>query len=196
MMRILTTVGLVRHGITEWNELGRFQGTSDIDLNEAGRKQAEAIAERIAKGENWDVIISSHLSRAKETAQIIAAKLEDPILLEDKRIMELNCGEMEGTTEEERIEKWGENWSDIDLGMEPFENVARRGMDFLKELNETYKGKRVLVVSHGALIGLTLQNLLPDKFNKTYIDNTSLTILRNRLDNWNCELFNCTKHLQ
>lgn len=119
-----------------------------------------------------------------------------PISHIDERIREINCGEIEGTTEEERVKRWGDNWRNLELGMEKFEDVSKRGRDFLEDIVCTYKGKRVLVVSHGALIGLTLQRLLPQKFQKTFIDNTSITILNNTDGKWDCILYNCTKHLK
>ncbi|MCM3743816.1 histidine phosphatase family protein [Sporosarcina luteola] len=191
----MTTIGLIRHGITEWNDLGKAQGTSNIPLNKLGRKQANNVGDRLLDEGNWDVIISSDLSRAIETAQIIGSKLNLSISHYDKRIREIDCGEIEGTTEETRQERWGSNWREIDLGMENFEEVGKRGMGFLEEMVYTYNGKRILLVSHGALIGLTLQQLLPTMFPSTYIDNCSLTILQNTDGKWDCILYNCTKHL-
>ena len=191
----MTTIGLVRHGITDWNVLGRAQGISDIPLNDLGKLQAVALANRLVLEGEWDIIVTSDLSRAKETGQIIAAKLNLSSNIFDKRIREINCGELEGTTEEERLKRWGSNWRELDLGMEKSEDVSKRGHEFLAELATTYSDKRVLVVSHGALIGLTLQRLLPAQFQKTKLDNTSLTILNSKQGVWNCSLFNCTKHL-
>ncbi|WP_273835163.1 histidine phosphatase family protein [Guptibacillus sedimenti] len=191
----MTTIGLIRHGITEWNDHGKAQGTSDIPLNELGRKQATNIGARLREEGKWDVIISSDLTRAIETAQIIGSKINLSISHYDKRIREIDCGEIEGTTEEDRLEKWGSNWRNLDLGMESFEEVGKRGIEFVKDMVHTYKGKRILIVSHGALIGLTLQQLLPSRFQKTYIDNTAITILENINGDWDCSLYNCTKHL-
>lgn len=192
----MTTIGLIRHGITEWNSLGKAQGVSDIPLNEIGRKQASDIGDRLSQEEKWDMIITSDLSRAIETAKIIGSKIDLPISHIDERVREINCGEIEGTTEEERVKLWGAKWRNLELGMEKFEDVSNRGRDFLEDTVCTYKGKRILVVSHGALIGLTLQRLLPEKFQKTYIDNTSITILNNTEEKWDCILYNCTKHLK
>lgn len=191
----MTTIGLIRHGITEWNELGKAQGVSDIPLNQIGKQQAFALANRLSLEQEWDVIITSDLSRAIETAQIVSTTLQLPISIHDERIREIDCGDIEGTTEVERIHKWGSNWREIDLGMEKYELVSSRGLAFLEEIVTTYKDKRVLVVSHGALIGLTLQRLLPEQFPKTSIGNTSLTILKNMENTWSCPLYNCTKHL-
>lgn len=190
----MTTIGLIRHGVTEWNYLGKAQGVSDIPLNDMGREQALRVGQRLSKEKDWDLIISSDLIRAIETANIIGSLLKVPLIF-DKRIREIDCGQIEGTTEQERIIKWGKNWRELNLGMERFEDVSKRGVEFLKEITSTYNGKRVLLVSHGAFIGLTLQKLLPQVFEKTYIDNTSITILNNISDEWNCSLYNCTKHL-
>ncbi|MDN7242425.1 histidine phosphatase family protein [Planococcus sp. N028] len=190
----MTTIGLVRHGITEWNLLGIAQGSSDIALNETGRQQAVALAERLAL-ESWDMIVSSDLARAKETAQIISDRLNLPISFLDPRLREMNGGKIEGTTEEERLEKWGQNWRALDLGMESSEEVAARASKFLEEILQSHKGKRVLIVSHGGLIGITLKSLLPERFTKTHMGNTSITILENLENRWDCTLYNCTKHL-
>lgn len=192
----MTTIGLVRHGITEWNVLGIAQGSSDIPLNKTGRGQAIALSERLAAEEEWDLIIASDLDRASETAEIIGAKLGLPISRLDARLREMNGGEIEGTTEEERVAKWGEDWRSLDLGMETREAVAERATAALQDIVNDYPGKRVLVVSHGGLIGLTLRSLLPEQFKKTLLDNTSITILENLEDAWQCPLYNCTRHLE
>ncbi|MFJ5768771.1 histidine phosphatase family protein [Psychrobacillus sp. NPDC093180] len=192
----MTRFGLIRHGLTEWNELGKAQGISDIPLNITGLKQAQALADRLSLGEEWDIIASSNLSRAKETAHIISEKLNLPIAIFDKRIREINCGLIEGTTEEERLQVWGNNWRKLDLGMEKFVDVSKRGCEFLEEAVMTYKNKRILVVSHGALIGLTLRHLLPERFPNTNMENASLTILENIENSWDCTLYNCTSHLE
>ena len=191
----MTTIGLIRHGITDWNSLGKAQGVCDIPLNKIGKKQASVIGERLAREEKWDLIITSDLSRAVETGRIIGNKVDLNISHVDEKIREINCGKIEGTTEEERIQIWGDNWRELDLGMEELEEVSKRGIDFIEEMNRLYRGKRVLVVSHGALIGLTLKRLLPERFPITYIDNASLTILIYSEEKWDCILYNCTKHL-
>jgi len=106
---MVTTVGLIRHGVTEWNKLGKAQGVSDIPLNGEGIKQAAALANRLAS-EKWDIIFSSDLMRARQTAEIIRESLEVDSVFIDERIKELNCGLIEGTTEEERIVRWGIHW--------------------------------------------------------------------------------------
>lgn len=191
----MTTIGFIRHGVTEWNQLGKAQGMSNISLNEEGKAQALALGERLKKEEKWDIIASSDLSRANETATIIGQKLELPVSVLDERLREMNGGKIEGTTEQERIQKWGENWRSLDLGMETSEQATERMIACLHELIELHKGKRILVVSHGAVIGMTLRALMPDKFQKTILDNTSITILKFDENTWDCLLYNCTKHI-
>ncbi|MDN7227097.1 histidine phosphatase family protein [Planococcus sp. N064] len=191
----MTTIGFVRHGITDWNIQRIAQGSSDIPLNETGREQARAIAGRLAQEEPWDVIISSDLIRARETAETIAAELEMPIDEIDPRIRELSGGLIEGTTEADRIERWGLDWREQDLQREPLSAGIKRSTEAIQEAMEKYPGQRILMVSHGGLIGLALKNLLPDRFEKIVLNNTSITILENVESKWQCTLYNCTKHL-
>lgn len=191
----MTTIGFVRHGITDWNIQRIAQGSSDIPLNETGREQARAIAGRLAQEEPWDVIISSDLIRARETAETISAKLGMPIDEIDPRIRELSGGLIEGTTEAERVERWGTDWREQDLGREALSAGIKRSAEAIQDATKKYPGKRILMVSHGGLIGLALKNLLPDRFDKIILDNTSITILENVESKWECTLYNCTKHL-
>ena len=78
-MRTITTICLVRHGQTDWNALGKLQGQTDIPLNELGKIQARQCGEFLSE-EDWDVIISSPLKRARETAEIISNYIEVPVL--------------------------------------------------------------------------------------------------------------------
>lgn len=191
----MTTIGLIRHGITNWNMLEKAQGDSDIPLNDTGKRQAKLLGHRLSKEKNWEMIITSDLTRAVETGKIIGRKLNLTASYIDKRIREIDCGEIEGTTEEERIEQWGRNWRQLELGIEKFADVSKRGLEFLEDVIQVHNGKRILVVSHGALIGLTLQKLLPQKFKTTNINNTAVTILTNTNGVWDCLLYNCTNHL-
>src|SRR5690625_3786475 len=139
---MVTTIGLIRHGVTEWNLLGKAQGSADISLNDVGRSQAERIGNRLSRGKIWDLIVTSDLPRAVETAKIIGSKINLSVSQSEKRIREIDCGQIEGTTEKERENRWGRNWRKLDLGMEKNESVAERGIEFLEELVLTYSGKR------------------------------------------------------
>jgi 2,3-bisphosphoglycerate-dependent phosphoglycerate mutase len=190
---IMTMIGIIRHGSTPWNKEGRAQGNSDIPLDADGCYQAEKLADRLQE-EEWDVIYSSHLLRAKQTAEIIANKLGLPVNLDD-RLREASGGQIEGTTEEERITKWGSNWRDLDLGIESNTSVITRGMSIINELTEKHPNKNILIVSHGSFIRQLLEKLAPAVTEVKRLENTSLTKLRMADSGWERELYNCTKHL-
>jgi alpha-ribazole phosphatase len=92
---------LIRHGTTTWNALRRFQGQTDVPLSEEGRAQAAAIAAAL-RSERFDRIYSSDLSRALETARIIAAS-QDAEVVADRRLREFDFGRWEGLTWEQIV---------------------------------------------------------------------------------------------
>lgn len=191
----MTTIGFVRHGVTAWNKEGRAQGNTDVPLDEEGIQMAERAAERL-QGEEWDVIYASPLLRAKRTAEIIAKKHPGVDFLQDKRLGEIGGGLIEGTTEDERVTKWGLDWKNQDLGFEPEDVIISRGMSFVEEIKQKYPGKRVLVVSHGGFIGRLLSALVPTAEFSTSIGNTSVSIVELQDQENVCHLFNCMKHLE
>ena len=184
---------LIRHGSTAWNKEKRAQGSADIPLDEQGLSDAEKLAERLKK-EEWDALYASPLKRARQTADAIS-KLTDLEIVEDDRIREVSGGQIEGTTEEERIEKWGNDWRQLELGIEKPEVVLNRAHPFLEELVSRHNGQKVIVVSHGGWIAILVNKLL-NGIESTYLDNTSVTELEFSDDgNWICVRFNCTRHV-
>ncbi len=190
----MSLIGLIRHGSTIWNKEGRAQGLSNIPLDEDGLNQAKALADRLSK-EDWDVIYSSDLLRARQTAEIIAERRGMKNLILDERLREMKGGKIEGTTEEERVKLWGTNWRDLDLDIESAESVIQRGADFVEEISNKQKGLKVLIISHGALIGFTLKKLIPHVNTEVHLKNTSITRLKKMENQWECEIYNCTIHL-
>lgn len=154
-MKILVT----RHGQTDWNVLEKIQGQTDIELNDIGRQQAEETGRSI-RNENIDLIITSPLKRAKETAQIINRNFNVTII-EDNRLMERNFGKSEGLTKSD-IRKlkeinpdindvWNYN-KNIDFNeMETMENFCNRIYGFLDDMIKNYKDKNILLVTHGGV---------------------------------------------
>ncbi len=192
----MTVIGLVRHGVTDWNTERRTQGQSDIPLNEIGLQQARMLAERFRREEpNWDLIVTSDLSRARVTAETIGRALG--IRVEsDTRLRERNSGLTEGLTFAEKVVKWGEGWQSLQLGIEDEETLGRRGSEVLRMLANTYPGSRLLVVSHGGLLRSALRVLVPDRLESSFkLSNTSYTRLAFENQAWQCDLLNCTKHL-
>lgn len=189
----MTTIALIRHGSTSWNKEGRAQGSSDISLDQDGIAQAQLLANRL-RTEEWNHIYSSSLTRAKQTAMILGDAIGVEVRHDD-RLKERSGGLIEGTTEQDRLQKWGENWRDLDLGLEPIEDVQQRAIQVLEEIHMNHPGDKVLVVSHGALVQFTFSHLFPD-YPYQHLDNTSLTILKKIDNQWTCQLHNCTEHLK
>lgn len=189
----MTRIGLIRHGMTNWNTERRAQGQTDIPLNETGRMQAQALANRLMN-EEWDCIFSSDLSRAQETAEIVAGSIGLRVQT-DSRLREMYKGETEGTTLEERLSRWGDGWERLALGIEEDISIINRGTSFISEIADILRGKRILIVSHGALIELTLKTLIPQIKTEGQLHNTSITIINYSDSKWDCERFNCAKHL-
>ncbi|WP_068775965.1 histidine phosphatase family protein [Paenibacillus sp. FJAT-26967] len=190
----MITIGFVRHGSTQWNKEGRVQGSSDIPLDKDGLDEASLLAERISH-EQWDRVFSSSLLRALQTANKLALHTRETKVHLDLRLREAGGGLIEGTTEAERVAKWGVNWREQDLGIENAESMISRGTSFLDEMSAQYAGQHILIVSHGSFIRTMLRKLVPDTGRDTVLDNTSLSVLRYDLCTWSCELYNCTRHL-
>ncbi|WP_053376383.1 histidine phosphatase family protein [Paenibacillus sp. FJAT-27812] len=188
-------IGLVRHGKTDWNAEGKIQGQTDIPLNNEGIAQAKALAERLS-GEKriWDAVVSSDLLRAYATAQIIAEKLELPLLDSDPRLRERYFGEIEGTKEQERHARWGKEWRNVAEGVEPDADVRARGISALKQWQLEYPDRNLLVVSHGSFLAQLLAELCSE-LEDQHLSNLSYSILEHRDQRWHPQLYNCTIHL-
>ncbi|MEN1969077.1 histidine phosphatase family protein [Lentibacillus sp. N15] len=187
-------IGFVRHGVTDWNQEGKAQGSADVPLNNEGRSQAATLAERL-QTEDWDVMYASDLARAKETAETIANKMNDITIHFDPRLREVSGGLIEGTTEAERVAKWGVDWRELDLERESNNSIMTRGRSILSEILHKHNGKNILIVSHGSFIKHLLRELLPDDDVEASLGNCSLTILQKNKDGWKLELHNCTQHI-
>ncbi|WP_153722787.1 histidine phosphatase family protein [Sporosarcina cascadiensis] len=188
----MTTIGFIRHGQTAWNKEGRVQGSSNVPLNEEGIESAEKLANRLAD-QQWDMIFTSPMNRAKHTAELIASRMPDVSVEEDSRVRERSSGLIEGTTEQERVQKWGPGWRGLDMQFESADSVVARGLAFVEEQIRINPGKRILVVSHGSFIKRMIAVLLEDEQYAVTIENTSLTVIE--VENKTCTLLNCTAHL-
>jgi 2,3-bisphosphoglycerate-dependent phosphoglycerate mutase len=136
----VATLLLVRHAETDWNADGRLQGQTDRPLTEFGRRQAQKLAEELA-GERFEAIYSSDLSRARETAEIVAARLGLPVLF-DPDLREKDWGTWEGLTavQRDRVEFAGEST----------EAHQERMLGALRRISDRHPGDgRVLVITHG-----------------------------------------------
>jgi broad specificity phosphatase PhoE len=176
-----TVLMTVRHGLTELNRDRRVGGHTDAPLIEEGRAQAAEARERFA-GTAYDVVISSPLSRARETATIVTG-LPAAALLIDEECVERSFGQMEGLHPHEVTERFpdvryleaaGVRYSLNPPDGEPFEALHERARSFWKRTLEQHRGRRILLFAHqnflqqlhGVLLGLDhLESLQHDILN-------------------------------
>lgn len=186
-------IGFIRHGQTDWNANGIIQGQTDIPLNMEGLRQAKAVAERLAEDKRiWDCVISSDLLRARVTAEEIASALDIPLMTPVSSLRERHFGQAEGTTESERVARWGADWRQLDVGIETSEQIVERGRRFLEGWD--WDDGNVLIVSHGSFIAEMLLSLCPNLKDER-LGNVSYSILERQGESWQPLLYNCTKHL-
>lgn len=170
---------VVRHGQTNWNKIGIYQGDTDISLNEEGKVQALLIKEKL-KGKKIDLCISSPLKRAIETASII---LDNKIpILTSNLIIERDLGIYEGKAVNDRGYN-GKIYWDYQLnsnanGVEPIQDLFKRVTIFLDKVKKNYDNKDILIISHGATIraiNYVINGFTPDEnFLKFDVGNCSL----------------------
>jgi probable phosphoglycerate mutase len=156
---VTTELYLVRHGETDWNQQRRIQGLTDIPLNDTGREQARATG-RLLSRRSWDGVFTSPLSRAFETASIIADELGLPAPTTIDALVERNYGEAEGMNFLE-VERRYPNRSGVP-GQESREDVVARVLPALRELAVTHPDQALVVVSHGGAIRSVLTAVQPE----------------------------------
>ena len=173
---------VVRHGQTIWNLENRVQGITDIPLTEQGIKDAEELKE-LVKSLNIDVVISSPLSRARETAKILV-DFKLPINTDD-RIKERDWGMNEGAKIDE-VDRW-DCW-DVILNtkvqnIESIQDFMYRVSSFIEEIKIKYKDKNVLVVTHSAVIRVIHYMLgnIPEDGNLSRINIPNLRIIEYKI---------------
>jgi uncharacterized phosphatase len=184
-----TVICIVRHGETDWNAQGRLQGREDIELNNAGREQAQKMAAYLSR-ETWDVLVSSPLKRAYETAQIIARRLSIPEITVEELITERDYGQASGLWPEERRSRF----PDSIPGQEDFELLRLRAIAGIEKIAKDHRGKRILVISHGALTNSILYTLSGGEFGsfKTRLKNGCINQITLHKDKWTVDFYNKT----
>ncbi len=174
----MTLITLVRHGQTDWNLARRIQGSTDIPLNDTGRRQAREAAAELAIPDPV-LLVSSDLSRAEETARIIgeARSWGEPQTFAALR--ERNYGVAEGMTDTELVTRFG-SWHTAEIPeAEPREQVAERALRALREIVEAVDAEtHVVAVSHGGVIGSLLRHLTGEPLPGLRIANGSAHTLR------------------
>jgi alpha-ribazole phosphatase/probable phosphoglycerate mutase len=156
MSGVTTTILLARHGESDWNRAGRWQGFSDRPLTELGQEQARELATRL-RDFALDGIYSSDLQRARATAQAVAdANGLEVVTVPELR--EVNVGSWEGLTREEARARYPDDfrvWENGGVGWhdgETYAEMSRRVLAALHAIAARHDGARVLVVAHGGPI--------------------------------------------
>jgi len=200
----LRRIFLLRHGKTEWNGQFRYQGKSDVPLNEEGRLQAQRAALRLTSL-GIDAIYASPLSRAKENAHIVSKTLGAPIKGLYEELCEMNFGAWEGLTAPdiersyaESFRLWRRNPEKVKIPKgESFSEVVERVTCGMKKiLNDA--GENILVVTHGGSIRAALAGLFAMDISASWrirIDNCSLTSMELGSDRVMLAFANDTLHL-
>ena len=164
----MTRFILIRHGETDWNIEGRWQGQADVPLNERGREQAIQTADALA-GIKFAAIYSSDLSRARDTAEVLASVAKLKVQF-DVRLREIHQGEWQGLLISEIRAKYADAIrlrmidpiSVVPPGGETTLQVMERVVAAIEDIRQKYSGQTVAVVSHGFAIACLLvhyQNL-------------------------------------
>jgi uncharacterized phosphatase len=188
----LTTICLVRHGETDWNAAKRIQGRTDIPLNDTGKWQAEQTGLYL-KNVHWDVVISSPLTRAKETAHLILKHVDAPLVIMDDFI-ERDYGDAEGMSLEERQKLFPDKQYP---NMEPLEAIQDRMVEGIEKVRAAYPNQQVLIVAHGAAIHALLTTLADEHLGleNTRLVNACLNYVEWKDGEWKVLDYNVVSHL-
>jgi len=198
---------LVRHGETEWNRLRRFQGRTDIPLNQKGNDQARALALAL-KDEALTAIYSSPLGRAMETAQHIGSFHPATPVLKEQGLVEMDLGEFEGmdarqwAAEHVDFRKvWERKPATLPMpGGESLRQVQLRAVEALERIAESHgAGSTLLLCAHNFVIATLLCFALGidlDQFRQLRQDTAALNILHNNGTAFEVETVNDCRHLE
>jgi probable phosphoglycerate mutase len=205
----MTEVYLIRHGETEWNRKGLWQGLQDSALTENGIEQAKSLGQRFADDQiRFDAIYSSDLGRSHDTTKLLTEPIGqlDEIILEPG-LRERALGHLQGLTFAEIKEKFPE---DAELhvsgdphfapeGGESWAETFARSCKTLRAIARRHDGQRVLAVSHGGVIGMALRDclgleLLPPR--RFQLPNAALNIFHFEDHNWMLQTWGDTAHMQ
>lgn len=178
-----TRLTLVRHGQTEWNATGKWQGHAAVPLDDVGHMQAQALAQYLT---TWNIhrMYCSDLSRCIQTARYIKEALELDFMI-DNRLREIDVGEWQGLTEQE-VRAWdAERFAQVMAnpfnvrrpGGESFNDHSARVSPAIIEYVKNHQGEHLLVVTHGGTIHAVVRGVLRMEVpaDKRQIPNTSLT---------------------
>ena len=174
---------IIRHGLTEENRAHLLLGRTDVPLNDIGRQQAAAAREHFAnEGIRFDRIYTSPLSRAEETARIIAGT--EAVLIKDERLLEMDFRPFEGVSLKNPPAAIVTFFKDFvhnpaPEGMEPLKGLVARLGGFLQSIAQEASGKDILVSTHAIAMKAALEYLTPESggaYWSKYIENCAVYV--------------------
>jgi broad specificity phosphatase PhoE len=200
---VIERILLVRHGQTDWNLQGRWQGFEPTALNAEGWTQARTLAKSM-QARPVGMIVSSDLPRAFETASAIGDALGiQPIL--DERLREFNMGIFQGFTRDEMPQKFPDEWQGFQTdywgyhipGGESRRIMQDRMFAIWNDLLASAVGPEVIIVSHGGSLKMLLLKLFPDMpdLEAVHLGNTSVTTLEHIHERWHLATIASVDHL-
>jgi len=202
-MTPIERVLLIRHGQTDWNVDGRWQGTLPIGLNDMGRTQAESLAIYLARRQIGS-IYTSQLPRALETALALGQAV-GVVPQIDERLQEFNLGVFQGLTRAEIDQQYPDEWRDFEANYwdysvkngESRRALQKRAHEVFQDIVTNGNGPEVAIVSHGGTIRTLLHRLFEGapELNHFHVENTSLTTIERDGDGWRLHELAAMPHL-
>ncbi len=204
-MSTTTSVTLIRHGETEWNLSGRWQGHADSPLSERGVAQAEALGKRM-KSDDFDFFYSSDLGRAMHTSRLVGGPSGwEVIPREDLR--ERDLGVLEALTTEEMLESEAEIYRSfrndgpeyVPPGGESFKQFCDRCSKAVEAIALAHEGAKIGIVTHGGVLGALFRYILNvplEKERNFVLLNCSLNRIEKKDNAWNLVSWGDIAHLE
>jgi len=203
-----TILYLVRHGETDWNATGRWQGHTDVPLNERGMQQARLLAQRLLReGIHFDAIYSSDLTRAYQTAWEIGSLLKVAVQLWPP-LREIDMGEWSGLTRDEIRARYSDAYARLERGEDIRRGIIgetkaamrQRVTHSVEAMVAQHPDETLALVTHGgpvrALVSYVAERYGGTVSRANHIGNTSLTILTCHSYMWEISSCNDMHHLQ
>lgn len=201
-----TVLYLIRHGETDWNVHRRWQGHTDIPLNERGLKQARLLAQRLQReGVRFNGIYSSDLARAYQTAWEVGAALKVAVQMWPP-LREIDVGAWSGLTRDEIRTRFADEYARLEQGEDIRRGGGETGAALYQRVTATieamvkqHPGETIALVSHGGPIRALVRHVVEDYGAemppKEHIGNTSITTISCLSYMWKLETHNDMRHL-
>jgi probable phosphoglycerate mutase len=178
---------IVRHGESEWNKIGRYQGQEDAALSDLGQRQAKALAGRL-QTEKIHAIYASPLQRAANTARAIAEFHPDVPFHTENALLEIHHGDWQGLYSPDVKARYGTELREWQLyptrsqmpNGESFSNILKRVVDFKERIEADHTGETILLSTHDVVVKILVADALGinmDRINRLWITNASISVI-------------------